>query len=135
MTITEPLTITETTPLSFGTLNAPSSGSATIDLSTAGELVVSGGSDAFHTGSHAVGSWTLNGSPNAQASTTVAIGTWNDAAITTNASYINGATDTATVTLDATGAGSMTIGGNITVTNAVTVGAKTATVTVTANYF
>lgn len=131
--ITKPVSLSEGAPLDFGTINAPSTGSNTFDFTTDGTLALSGDGDAFHADDETLGAWTVTGETGASVSVNVAFDTWSDPAITTDAVYVNGPSDTTSVTLT-DGTAALTIGGKITITNAVTEGAKTSTVTVTANY-
>lgn len=118
----------------WGRVVAPAAGNARykLDHSTGAVSLVSGNGYTFDDGQ--AGEYTVTGSPGAPISFNVAIGAFTGAGITVIESHINGVTDSGTDNLDGGGSFTLTIGGILEVASNATVGAQTATVTVTVDY-
>jgi len=129
----EPLQVTGTAAVNFGTVAAPSSGIAivTVDDFAGGSSSLSGGTDAYHPDDGVPGNFFLEGEDGAVVTITVA---HVDAAAP--GLTLTGASAAPIVTLNGSGEANVPVGGTLEITNAATAGddKNVGTITLTANY-
>jgi len=140
VTVLRALTLTETTPMGWGSVARPGNGTAdyTLNYST-GAVTLSGTTSTAFPGfawdNGVAGVWAVTGEPSTAISFSVSIGAFDGTVpVTVQAAHINGTSSSGTGTLDGSGNFTLNVGGIIRVSATATLGLQTATVTVTVDY-
>ena len=138
-TVKAALTLSETTPMNWGSIARPGNGTTdyTLNYSTGAVTRTATTSTAFPGftwNNGAAGVWAVTGEASTGISFSVSIGAFSGAGITVQAAHINATSSSGTGTLSGAGAFTLNVGGVIRVSNTATLGAQTATVTVTVDY-
>jgi hypothetical protein len=133
------LTLTESTPMSWGSVARPGNGTAdyTLNYSTGAVTLSANTSTAFPGFSWdngAAGVWAVTGEPSTAISFSVSIGAFDGTGVSVQAAHINATSASGTDTLDGSGNFTLNVGGIIRVASNASLGAHTSTVTVTVDY-
>jgi hypothetical protein len=139
ISIMKAITLSETTPMSWGSVARPANGTTdyTLNYSTGAVSVTATTSTnfpGFAVDNGANGVWAVAGEASTGISYGISIGAFSGTGVTVLAAHINGTSDTGTGTLDASGDYTLELGGVLRVTAAASLGAHTATVTITVDY-
>lgn len=139
VTILRALTLTETTPMGWGSVARPGNGTAdyTLNYATGAVTLTANTSTAFPGFSWdngAAGVWAVTGEPSTAFSFSVSIGAFNGTGVSVQAAHINGLSSSGSDTLDVSGNATLNVGGIIRVAANASLGLQTATVTVTVDY-
>ncbi len=135
VTVGAALSLALVTSPNWGTVTRPPTGSAsyTLNYTTGATTNISG--DGYALSNGAAGEFTLSGTANAAVTFSISIGAFSGVApVTVVASHINGASASGTGVLSAGGTLALKLGGTLAVSSTATLGAQTATVTVTVDY-
>jgi hypothetical protein len=139
VSIMKAITLSETTPMSWGSIARPANGTAdyTLNYSTGAVSLTATTSTnfpGFAVDNGTNGVWAVAGEASTGITFSVAIGAFDGTGLTVLAAHINGTSDNGTDTLDASGDFTLNLGGILRVTSAASLGLQTATVTVTVDY-
>lgn len=135
ITVGPSLSLALVTSPDWGTVTRPPSGSAnyTLNYSTGATSNISG--DGYALSNGARGEFTLSGTANAAVTFSISIGAFSGATpVTVVAAHINAASNSGTGTLSGGGTLALLLGGTLAVSSTATLGAQTATVTITVDY-
>ncbi|WP_168210582.1 hypothetical protein [Persicimonas caeni] len=136
------LNLNEISPIDFGQIDRPTTGSNTFELYWilngrgwgTTTLTTSGGGDATHLGNEQHGRYMIRGPRRQVVQVTASIAPFNVPGIIVERTFVNGRSDTQIEQLDGTGYRRLRVGGVITVTSSAALGAHTTDVYVTANF-
>jgi hypothetical protein len=139
LSVMRALTLSETTPMSWGSIARPGNGTADYTLNyTSGAVTLTANTSTAYPGfavdNGAAGVWAVTGEPSTGITYSVSIGAFDGTGVTVQAAHINGTANSGTGTLDGSGNYTLNLGGVVRVGAAASLGLQTATVTVTIDY-
>lgn len=136
------LNLNEISPIDFGQIYRPTTGSSTFELYWISNgrgwgtttMTISGGGDGSHVGGEQHGRYMIRGPRRQVVQISASIGSFNVPGIIVEQTFVNGRSNIQTEQLDGGGFRRLRVGGVITVTSSAALGAHTADVYVIANF-
>jgi hypothetical protein len=139
LSVMRALTLSETTPMSWGSIARPGNGTAdyTLNYSTGAVTLTANTSTAypgFAVDNGAAGVWAITGEPSTGITYSISMGSFDGTGVSVQACHINSTANTGLGTLDGSGNYTLNLGGVVRVGASASLGLQTATVTVTIDY-